>query len=51
MKEYLKEIFTSVSDIMLKMILNLQVSKKFNLHYTYFFYKKPVYKKLEAAAP
>ena len=27
MKEYLKEIFTSVRDIMLKMILNSQVSK------------------------
>ena len=33
MKEYLKEIFTSVND-MLKIILNSQVSKKNNLHYS-----------------
>ena len=36
MKEHLKEVFTSVRDIMLKMILNSQVSKKFNLHYYLF---------------
>ena len=33
MKKYLKEIFTSVND-MLKIILNSQVSKKNNLHYS-----------------
>ena len=31
MKKYLKEIFTSVRDIKLKMIMNSRVSKKFDV--------------------